>query len=203
MDQKSIDRMVTKITDQFGKIDILVNNAGVIAADGWEARNTSTEDDWDLTYEVNVKGVVRVTEAVTPRMKERRYGKIVNIASVSGRTGSLTSMPYSASKAAVINLTQTTALVLAPFNINVNTICPGILRTEMWNRIATRWSIDPSKSEGQTPSEIIDRTVNQRTPLGRSQTPKDIGNLATFLASDKAHNITGQAINVSGGSHMN
>ena len=202
-EQDSVERMVSQFIEQFGRIDILVNNAGVIAAAGWENRSTPTEEDWDLTFEINVKGIARMTEAVAPHMKERRYGKIINIASVSGRTGSLTSMPYSASKAAAINMTQTAALELAPFDINVNAICPGILRTEMWNRISTRWSLDPARSEGQTPNEIIDRTVKERTPLGRSQDPEDVGNLAAFLASDKARNITGQAVNVSGGSHLN
>ena len=100
-------------------------------------------------------------------------------------------------------MTQGLALELAPFSINVNAICPGLLWTSMWERIAHRWSIDSEKLEGLTPREIFDRTIKERIPLGREQTPEDIGYLATFLASDYAENITGQAINVSGGSHMN
>ena len=201
-DQQSVDGMVDEVIARFGRIDILVNNAGVIAAAGWEERERPNEEDWDATYEVNVKGTARVTDAVAPHMKERRYGKIVNISSVAGRQATMTSMPYSASKAAVISYSQSAALELAPFDINVNTICPGLLWTPMWERISYRWSLDEELSEGLSPREVFDRTVKRRTPLGREQTPEDIGNLATFLASDYAKNITGQAINVSGGSHM-
>ena len=202
-DQQSVDRMVEEAIASFGRIDILVNNAGVIAAPGWEERIRSNEEDWDATYEVNVKGAARVTDAVAPHMKERRRGKIVNISSVAGRQATTTSTAYSASKAAAISLSQSSALELAPFDINVNTICPGLLWTPIWERISYKWSLDKEISEGLSPREIFDRTVKQRTPLGREQTPEDIGNLATFLASDYAKNITGQAINVNGGSYMN
>ncbi len=202
-DQGLVERMVDEAIGRFGRIDILVNNAGVIGAPGWERRETHNEEDWDLTFEVNVKGMARVIDVVSRHMKDRRYGKIVNISSVSGRRGTLTSMPYSASKAAVINLTQVAALELAPFDINVNAICPGLLWTPMWERISTRQSRSADNTEGLSPREIFDRIVKERTPLGREQTPEDIGNAVAFLASDYARNITGQAINVSGGSHMN
>ena len=201
-DQESVDAMVQEVIDRFGRIDILVNNAGIIAAPGWEEREQPNEDDWDQIFEVNVKGIVRVTDAVATHMKERRYGKVINIASVAGRQATGTSAPYSMSKSGVISLTQSQALELATFDINVNSICPSLLWTPMWERISQRWTRD-AKYEGLTPREVFDRTVTDRVPLGRQQTPEDIGNLATFLASDLAKNITGQAINVSGGSHMN
>ena len=200
--QESVDAAVDAVIDQFGRIDILVNNAGIIAARGWEERDEFTWDDWDQIFEVNVKGIVRVTNAVVSHMKPRRYGKIVNIASVAGRGATGTSAPYSVSKSGVIILTQDQALSLAPFDITVNSICPSLLWTPMWERISTRWTRDP-KYEGLTPRQIFDQVVQDRIPLGREQTPEDIGNLAAFLASDLAKNITGQAINVSGGSHMN
>ena len=202
-DQGSVERMVRLVIDRLGRIDILVNNAGTIGAAGWEERTEPDDADWDIIYAVNVRGMARVTDAVVGHMKERRYGKIVNIASIAGRTGTLTSTPYGVSKAGVINLTQTSALELAPFNINVNAICPGLLWTPMWQRISYRWSIDPEKAKGLSQREIFDRAIKERVPLGREQTPEDMGHLATFLASDYAKNITGQAINVSGGSHMN
>ena len=127
-DQVSVDEAVRKALSHFNDIDILANNAGIIAAPGWEERESSNEVDWDMIYEVNVKGIVRVTEAVSPGMTERGYGKIVNIASGAGRQGSADNPPYNASKAAVISYTQSSAYELAPFGINVNAICPGLLR---------------------------------------------------------------------------
>jgi NAD(P)-dependent dehydrogenase (short-subunit alcohol dehydrogenase family) len=202
-DQASVDSMVNTVVERFGRIDILVNNAGVIAAPGWESRELPSDEDWDLIMSINVRGVARVTETVAPHMMKRRYGKIVNIASIAGRLGSRTSSPYSASKSAVISMTQTAAVDLAEFNINVNAICPGLLWTPMWRRIAARYEKIHEQDRGLSEREVFDRYVAERIPLGREQTPEDIGNAATFLASDLASNITGQALNVSGGSHMN
>lgn len=201
--QDSVDTMVTDVVSRHGRIDILVNNAGVIAAPGWEGRDKPSEDDWNMIHEVNVKGMARVTEAISPHMRERQYGKVVNIASIAGRLGTLTSGPYGASKAGVINLTQYWAIELAPYNINVNAVCPGLLWTPIWERIALRYSNDSEKYPGLSTREVFERTVRERIPLGREQTPDDIGNAVAFLASDVARNITGQALNVSGGSHMN
>ena len=202
-DQASVETMVDVAVDRFGRIDILVNNAGIIAAPGWEQREQFTEEDWNMIYEVNVKGVARVTNAVAPHMKERRYGKIVNIASVAGRQGSPGNPPYSASKSAVISLTQGSALALAPYNINVNSICPGLIWTSMHGRIQSRASLSPDNTEGLSPRELFEREVERSVPLQREQTPEDIGNVAAFLASDYAKNITGQAINVNAGSRLN
>jgi meso-butanediol dehydrogenase/(S,S)-butanediol dehydrogenase/diacetyl reductase len=202
-DQASVDSMVSGVVDRFGRIDILVNNAGVIAAPGWESRDMPGDEDWDLIFAINVRGMARVTETVAPHMRQQRYGKIVNISSIAGRLGSKTSSPYSASKAAVISMTQTAAMDLAEFNINVNAICPGLLWTPMWKRIAARYEKVNERDRGMSEREVFDRYVAERIPLGREQTPEDIGNAAAFLASDVASNITGQALNVSGGSHMN
>ena len=201
-DQATVESMVSQLVDHFGRIDILVNNAGVIGAAGWEDREKPNDEDWDLIFDVNVKGIARVTDAVAPHMKERRYGKIVNIASIAGRRGSDRNPPYNVSKAGVISLTQGQALELAPHNINVNAICPGLLWTPMWERITARSAMTPNP-EGKTQRQLFEEYVESSTPLGREQTPEDIGNLAAFLASDFSQNITGQAINVSGGSHMN
>ena len=200
--QASVDEAVQRFLSEFGDIDILVNNAGIIAAPGWEERDGSDEADWDMIYEVNVKGVVRVTEAVSPHMIERRYGKIVNIASGAGRQGSPDNPPYNASKAAVINYTQSSALQLAPHNINVNAVCPGLLWTPMTGRVASRNLLQQEDLAGLSPREAFERIVKVRVPLGREQTPDDIGHLAAFLASDASRNITGQSINVNGGSRM-
>lgn len=201
-DHDSAESLVKEVLACFGSIDILVNNAGVIAAPGWEQRERNNEEDWNLLSEVNVKGVVRMTESVSPGMKERRFGKIINISSEAGRQGSAATPAYSASKAAVISLTQSAALELAPFNINVNAICPGLLWMPMWERIAYRRSISSENREGRSLRELFEEYVRERTPLGREQVPEDIGNLATILASDVSCNITGQAINVGGGSFL-
>ena len=202
-DQQSVDRMVQDAIGRLGRIDILVNNAGIIGAPGWEDRERSSEEDWDMIYAVNVKGIMRVTGAVAPHMIARRYGKIINIASVAGRQGNPSNPPYGVSKAGVISLTQAQALELAAHNINVNAICPGLLWTPMWERIAYRRSISDDNPDGLTPRELFEEGVAERIPLKREQTPDDIGHLAAFLASDYAINITGQAINVSGGSSLN
>ena len=203
-EQESVESTCEQVIDRFGRIDILVNNAGVIAAPGWEDRERPDDSDWDLTYTVNARGMARMSEAAARSMKERRYGKIVNISSVAGRVGSTTSIAYSASKAAAISLTQTLAQELAPFNINVNVICPGLLWTEMWARIAVHWGNIPERARGLTdPKQIFDRAVEERVPLGREQTPEDVANAVAFFASEAARNITGQALNVTGGWQMN
>ena len=199
-DQASVDRMVHDVTEHFGRIDILVNNAGILAAPGMEDRERYSEQDWDMVYAVNVKGMARVTDAVSPHMKERQYGKVVNISSTGGRRPDLPEyMPYCASKAGVISLTQAASQELAPFSVNVNAICPGLIWTPMWERIGKRMVISSQNTEGLSPREHFDLAVKDTTPLGREQTPEDIGNLAAFLASDAARNITGQSINVDGG----
>ncbi len=202
--QTSINRMLQNVVKKFGKIDILVNNAGIIAAPGWEEREDPTEKDWQMVYEVNIRGVSRVTETVAPLMKTQRYGKIINISSGAGRRGSTHPNPsYNSSKAAVISITQSVALELAPFNINVNAICPGPLWTPMADLISYRRGNLQGLLEAMTPREIFDKYVAENVPLGRPPLPEDIGNMVAFLASDYAKNITGQTINVNGGSVMN
>ena len=123
----SIDAVTEAVVGRFGKIDILVNNAGVAGASGWDERQRANLDDWDYTYQVNLRGVALMSDTVAPHMMERRSGKIINIASIAGRQGSPTITHYNASKAGVISLTQGLATRLAPYNINVNAICPGLL----------------------------------------------------------------------------
>jgi NAD(P)-dependent dehydrogenase (short-subunit alcohol dehydrogenase family) len=135
-------------------------------------------------------------------MKARRSGKIVNIASHAGRRGSADNSAYGASKAAVIHLTQSYALELASYDINVNAVCPGTLWTPMWERIAERRRRnDPAKSH-MTTREIFDESIRRVCPLGREQTPEDVGKAVAFFASDDAFNITGQSLNVNGGIRM-
>ncbi|MDP2948562.1 MAG: SDR family NAD(P)-dependent oxidoreductase [Chloroflexota bacterium] len=201
--EASVRKMVDEVLAAFGKIDILVNSAGVIGASGFEETTTSREEDWDITYQVNVKGTVLALEAVAEHMKARRYGKIVNIASHGGRQGGPGGGAYGASKAAVIHLTQSFAMDLAPYNINVNSICPGAIWTPMFEQIAQRQKRNDPTLKDLTPRQIFERLIEQRCPLKREQTPEDMGKMAAFLASEDATNITGQAINVNGGARMN
>jgi len=195
-------RTARQTLDRFGKIDTLVNNAGVVGAPGWYEHTTSREEDWAICYEVNVKGMVLMTDAVVPAMKDARFGKIINISSLAGREGRPSLAHYSATKAAVINYTQALAADLAPFNVNANVICPGLLWGPMWEQVGTRYARTTPEWSGLPPQEVFRRMIAQRIPMGREQTQEDIGDLAAFLASEDARNITGQAINVDGGFFM-
>ena len=200
-DQCSVDELAAQTLDEFGRIDIVVNNAGTIGAPGWEERLRPNDDDWDHIHEVNVKGIAKVTETVAEHMKSRQYGKIVNIASVAGRVGTRTNFAYGASKAAAINLTRCYAVEFAPYSINVNCVCPGLVWTKMWERIASR-RIGLNIDEEMTPRESFDRYVQISTPIGKEQTPEEIANAVAFLASDASRGITGQSLNVDGGFTM-
>ena len=202
----SVNRMIESAIKAFGKIDVLVNNAGIIGTGKWWERETPNDEDWSRVHEVNVRGVVRVSESIVPHMKRCKYGKIVNIASIAARQGSPDLPHYSTTKAAVVSWTQSNALQLAPFNVNVNAICPGLLWTPMWESIArkrARFGGQTLELGSSTGREVFEQTVEQWIPMKREQTPEDIGNLAAFLASELARNITGQAINVDGGRFTN
>ncbi len=201
-DRQSTGALASVAINELGHIDILVNNAGVGGAPGWWQRSSPTPEDWEATYDVNVIGIVNTTGSFEGHLTERRSGRIINIASGAGRRGAGGFAHYSASKAAAINVSQGFALQLAPFDINVNCICPGLLWTPLWEKIAER---DRIKS-GETVlsgRQVFDERLERSTPLGREQTPEDVGRLAAFLASDRSKNITGQSINLNGGSYMN
>ena len=187
-DQASVERMVRDVIDRFGHIDILVNNAGIHAAPGWEEREVN-EDDWDVIYEVNVKGVARVTEAVAGHMKERRYGKIVNISSNSGFGIAMSGeTSYAVSKAGVIQLTKSSALELGKHNINVNCVAPGAVDTVM---------LRGNRSDAEYENVLEGR--RDAASLGITGTPEDIANAVLFFASDESRYITGKILLVDGG----
>lgn len=185
-DAESIKNGVEQALAHFSRIDILVNNAGV----GFEEKGVIEE--FDVNYEVNLKGVWQVTKALIPHFKENHSGKIINIASICGRKGFQPStIAYNASKAAVINLTQSLAMSLGPDNINVNVVCPGAVKTPQ-NEAARKKANDPNwENYAQT-----------YTQLKRPLTPEDMGLAVVFFASSQEKNITGQALNVDGGHFM-
>ena len=201
--QWSTDDMVEAALEEFGQLDVLVNNAGVYGAEGFTTRKSPNVEDWQATFDVNVFGIVNGTQSVESYMVERGYGKIVNIASIAGRGGRPGFPMYGASKAAAINVSQAWAYKLAPHGININTVCPGLIWTPLWQNIAEWRKSTDQQNTGLTPREIFQRTVAESVPLGREQTAEDVGKAVAFLASDRARSITGQALNVDGGIRMN
>jgi len=186
---------VSKVLEDFACIDILVNNAGVSTMNWfWEL----TEEEWDFNMNVNVKGTWLVTKYVVPYMIERKKGKIVNIASMAAKIGAPLLAHYSASKFAVVGFTQAIAKELAPYRINVNAVCPGFVRTSMQER-EIAWEAKLQNIE--EPEKVREEYIKQ-TPLGRLCYPEDVAKTVLFLSSENADFITGQAINVTGGTCM-
>lgn len=177
-----VQAMIEETVSEFGQLDVLVNNAGVITVAPVEEMK---EDEWDSVMDVNVKGQFLVARAAIPHLKESS-GTIINTASIAGKIGAVGLGHYCASKHAVVGLTKSLALELAEDDVTVNAICPGIVETPMWEQILT-----PSLDESY--EETIDRAI----PLGRDQTPEDMGKLAVFYATNR--NVTGQAVAVDGG----
>ena len=197
--ETSVERALSTAIAEHGQINVLVNNAGVM---GKHVRGEEVDlQDWDMCYEVNLKGIWIVSRAIVSHFKENGAGKIVNISSVAGRRGG-THAYYSASKAGAISVTQSLASELGRFNINVNAVCPGLLWTDMWRQLEAIYSHDASE-EVVNKRKVFDSIIKDRCPLGREQTPEDVGMVVAFLVSERARNITGQALNVDGGMHMN
>jgi 3-oxoacyl-[acyl-carrier protein] reductase len=177
---EQVQAMVDEVMERCGRIDILVNNAG-ITRDGLLVR--MDEEAWDLVLAVNLKGAFLCTRAVARPMMKARYGRIINMASVSGVGGNAGQANYSASKGGLIALTKTTAQELAGRNITANALAPGFIETAM-----TR----------QLPEEARQGWL-QRIPLARPGTPEDVARAARFLAGPGAAYITGQVLNIDGG----
>jgi NAD(P)-dependent dehydrogenase (short-subunit alcohol dehydrogenase family) len=187
-----IDRMVSEAVAAWGRIDILVNNAGVTRR---AYIMDLTEEDWDRIFRVNAKGVFFCLQRVAREMIPRRSGRIINTASIAGKGFAGTSNAiYAASKGAVISLTKTAAQQLARHNINVNAVCPGIVRTAMYTEMVRVMA----ETDGLSIEEVERRAVRS-VPLQRANEPEDIAATIVFLASPGARNVTGQAFNVDGG----
>jgi NAD(P)-dependent dehydrogenase (short-subunit alcohol dehydrogenase family) len=187
-----IDRMVKETVAAFGKIDILVNNAGVTRR---AYIMDLTEADFDRIFRVNAKGVFFCLQRVAREMIPRRSGRIINIASIAGKGFAGTSNAiYAASKGAVISLTKTAAQQLGRHDINVNAVCPGIVRTALYSEMVRVIA----EKEGMSVAEVERRGV-ESVPLKRANEPEDIADMIVFLASPGARNISGQAFNVDGG----
>ena len=175
--------LVESTIAELGRVDILVNNAG-IARSG--TLLSLTEESWDQVLDVNLKGIFHTTQAVAPHMIEARYGKIINVSSIYGRTGTIGDSNYSASKAGIIGFTKSVAQELARYGINVNAILPGMVDTPLLRGIPDKYL----------------KPMVEEIPLRRVATPEDIANVVAFLASDESSYITGAAIEVTGGWRM-
>jgi meso-butanediol dehydrogenase / (S,S)-butanediol dehydrogenase / diacetyl reductase len=196
-----IKAMGDRTKEVLGKIDILVNNAGMAARPGMPF-TTNTEEDWDRTFAVNTKSVFLTCKAIAPHFLERKAGRIINIASIAGPLAATTMPPYSVAKGGVITFTRVIAKELAPHGITVNAICPGVLYTDFWKKLAAHIAATNPAFAGMTPRQVFEKRVNDIVPMKCEQTPEDIGHAAVFLASDEARYITGQALNVDGGCVM-
>ena len=200
-----IPGMIEGAVNERNRLDILVNVAGVV-------RNQLfldvTEADWDWVLNVNLKAVVFCMQAAAKQMIRQipdsveedamsSHGKIVNIASISGRRGRALQIHYAASKAAIMSVTQSAALALAPHKVNVNAVSPGVVRTAMWDLNVKEKSLIYGKDAANEAEDFI-----QKIPLPRTGTPADMAGAVAFLCSPDADYMTGQTLNVDGGFEM-
>jgi 3-hydroxybutyrate dehydrogenase len=191
-DRESVEIALADVRERLGTIDILVNNAGV--AESAPLVKTSNEL-WQRHIEINLTGTFYFTRAVLPAMVERSYGRVINIASIAGKTGAPYIAAYSASKHGVLGLTRSVALEVATKGVTVNAICPGYVDTDM----TTRALETIEARTGKSIDEALD-AIKRMSPQNRLITPEEVAALALLLASDDGRGINGQAINVDGGS---
>jgi NAD(P)-dependent dehydrogenase (short-subunit alcohol dehydrogenase family) len=198
-DADQVGRMVRQGLEQFGHIDILVNNAGAPAGRDRMPVVDLEPDAWDLIQNVNVKGTFLCCQAIARAMIDRgQGGKIINISSTAGKRGIARYAAYCASKFAVRGFTQALALELAPHQINVNAICPGLTETERVHDLAA--ALAPEGVSTETYREQMVKQAALANPLGRLAYPSDIAQMAAFLASSESDYLTGLSITVAGGS---
>ena len=177
-----IARVVKQTLEKFERLDILINNAGILLAGTAESL---TDEQWEQTFNTNVRGVWQLSRAALPHMRKAGSGSIINIASVLSSLGARNRVAYAASKGAVLAMTRAMALDHAEENIRINCICPGIVETEM----VAAFNLDDNARQQRMAAH----------PMGRFGQPEDIAGLAVFLASDEARWVTGAAFPADGG----
>ena len=188
-DTDSVEAAVAQVVEQLGKVDVLVNNAGVTRDN---LLFKMTDDDWDMVMNVHLRGSFLMTRAVQKHMVAAKYGKILNLSSVSA-LGNRGQANYSAAKMGLQGFTRTLALELGPFGINANAIAPGFIVTDMTDDTARRVGVEP---------EDFRKAAAERNPVRRVGYPEDIAAAAAFLCSDEASYITGQTLYVDGGAKI-
>ena len=181
-DAAQAQALIDAAAERFGKVDILVNNAGINRD---RTLSRLTVEEWDEVIATNLSGMFHCTKAVVPGMRERNYGRIVNMSSVIGQMGNVGQANYAAAKAGMIGFTRTAALELARHNITVNAVCPGFVATDMVNALS---------------GEIRD-AIRARIPLGRFGEPEEIAALVRFLCTEGGW-FTGAQLSPNGGQHM-
>ena len=174
-----VSSMISKVTKEFGKIDILVNNAGILPSK-FKITET-TKEEWDRVLSVNLTGVFNVTKQVVPLMLQNRFGRIINVSSIAGKSGGTVGVAYASSKAGIIGFTRALARELAPYRITVNAVAPGPVDTDLL-------------------SEEFKRKAATLSPQGRIATPEEIAHAIVFLAENP--HINGEVININGGRYV-
>jgi 3-oxoacyl-[acyl-carrier protein] reductase len=182
--RQDLENAINKAVEAYGRLDILVNNAGLLKSFSIEE---TTDQLIDATLDINIKGVLYAIRAVTPLMKKQKFGRIVNVASITGKNGdNSTTFAYGASKGAVISLTRSVARQLGPFGVTCNAIAPHAVMTKMMEY----WD-DTKKEEAAS-----------KIPVKRLGTIQDMSSLMMYLASDEAGFVNGETININGGYYM-
>ncbi|MFL2643720.1 MAG: SDR family oxidoreductase [Flavobacteriales bacterium] len=179
-DQSSVNIAVEKLIGEFGKIDILINNAGIIRD---RSLLKMTRDEWDRVIDVNINSLYVTTKAVLPHMKEAKYGRIINASSINAFQGAFGQANYSASKAAIAGFTRALCKETGRYNITVNAVAPGFIKSEMSDSM---------------PEDIIKAGISM-IPVGRIGTPEDMGHVYLFLASKEAGFVSGIVLHANGG----
>jgi len=174
------------IRRHFGRVDILFNNVGQSARERASEFHVSEEETWRFVIEISLLTTMRATRLVVEEMRARRSGRIVNMSSESAFYGDVGFVDYAAAKMGVVGFTRSLARELAPYQVNVNAVCPGAIRTRAHDRL---------------PVEVIDR-VRSSVPMGYVAEPDDVAGVVAFLASDDARYVTGQSILIDGGRWM-
>lgn len=180
---EAVQSLVKQVLEEFNHLEILINNAGM----NWDGVVWKmTEEQWDKVINVDLKGTFNFIRAVVPTFKEQKYGKIINITSINGLRGKFGQSNYSAAKAGTIGLTKTVAREMGKYNVNVNSVAPGMILTDMFKDL---------------PEEFKQKAADE-TVFNRLGEPEDVAHIVTFLCSDKSRHITGEVIKVDGGQYI-